>query len=58
MPSTTASWAPDCNVTRSAAEGFSLSEAQENALLGAIGEIERGDFTTLGELLASLPQRR
>jgi hypothetical protein len=43
-------------VTRGADESFALSEAQENALLGSIAEIERGDFVTLEELLASLPK--
>ena len=43
-------------VTRGADESFSLSEAQENALLGSIGEIERGEYVTLEELLASLPK--
>jgi hypothetical protein len=42
-------------VTRGADESYSLSEAQESALLASIGEIERGDFVTLEELLASLP---
>ena len=43
-------------VTRGADESFSLSEAQENALLASIGEIERGEYVTLEELLASLPK--
>ncbi len=43
-------------VTRGADESYSLSEAQESALLASIGEIERGDFVTLEELLASLPK--
>ena len=43
-------------VTRGADESFSLSEAQENALLASIAEIERGEYVTLEELLASLPQ--
>ncbi len=43
-------------VTRGADESFSLSEAQENALLASIEEIERGAYVTLEELLASLPQ--
>ena len=41
-------------VTRGADESYSLSEAQEVALLASISEIERGDFVTLEELLASL----
>lgn len=43
-------------VTRGADENYSLSEAQELALLASIDEIERGDFVTLEELLASLPK--
>jgi predicted transcriptional regulator len=43
-------------VTRGADEGFSLSESQENALLASLAEIERGEFVTLEELLASLPK--
>ena len=38
-------------------ESFALSEAQENALLGSIAEIERGDFIALEELLSALPRR-
>ncbi len=44
-------------VTRGADESFSLSESQENELLSSIAEIERGEYVTLEELLASLPQR-
>lgn len=36
-------------------EGFSLTEAQENELLAAMAEIERGEYVTLEELLQSLP---
>ena len=43
-------------VTRGADESFSLSEAQENALLVSIAEIERGDYVTLEDLLASFPK--
>ena len=43
-------------VTRGADESFSLSESQENELLSSIAEIERGEYVTLEELLASLPQ--
>jgi len=43
-------------VTRGADEGFALSEAQESALLASLAEIERGEFVTLEELLASLPK--
>lgn len=42
---------------RGAAAGFSLSEAQGNELLEAIVEIERGEFETLDELLASFRDR-
>ncbi len=41
-------------VTRGADESFSLSEAQENALIASIAEIERGEYVTLEELLESL----
>jgi len=44
-------------VSQGADESFSLSEAQEKALLASIAEIERGEFVTLKALLASLPQR-
>ncbi len=44
-------------LSRGGAESFSLSEAQENELLEAIAEIERGEFETLDELLASLPKK-
>jgi hypothetical protein len=43
-------------VTRGADESFSLSEAQENALLDSIAQIERGEFVTLEQLLTSLPK--
>jgi predicted transcriptional regulator len=43
-------------VTRGADEGFSLTEAQEDALLESLAEIERGEFVTLEGLLASLPK--
>lgn len=43
-------------VTRGAAESFSLSEAQENALPASIAEMERGEYVTLEKLLASLPK--
>ena len=42
-------------VTRGADESFSLSEAQENELLAAMAEIERGEFVSLNDLLKSLP---
>jgi predicted transcriptional regulator len=43
-------------VTRGADEGFALGEAQEAALLASLAEIERGEFVTLEELLATLPR--
>ena len=43
-------------VTRGADESFSLTEAQENELLAAMAEIERGEYVTLEELLQSLPK--
>ena len=43
-------------VTRGADEVFSLTEAQENELLAAMAEIERGEYVTLEELLQSLPK--
>ena len=45
-------------VTRGADESFALTEEQENELLGAMAEIERGDSVSLGELLQSLPTSR
>jgi hypothetical protein len=44
-------------VTRGADEGLTLTSAQENALLESIAQVERGEFVSLGELLASLPTR-
>jgi hypothetical protein len=44
-------------VTRGADEGFTLTSAQEDALLESIAQVERGEFVSLGELLASLPTR-
>jgi hypothetical protein len=41
-------------VTRGADESFLLTEAQENKLLAAMAEIERGEYLTLDELLQSL----
>ena len=37
-------------VTRGADESFSLTETQENELLAAMAEIERGEYVTLEEL--------
>lgn len=42
-------------VTRGADENFLLTEAQENEMLAAMAEIERGEYETLVELLQSLP---
>lgn len=44
-------------VTRGADEGFLLTSEQEDELLAAISEIERGETVSLEELLASLPTR-
>jgi hypothetical protein len=44
-------------VTRGADESFSLTEAQENDLLEAMAEIERGEYVSLEELLQSLPKQ-
>jgi len=41
-------------LARGADEPFALSEQQENELLAAMEEIERGDFVSLDELLESL----
>jgi hypothetical protein len=41
-------------LARGADEPFTLSEQQENELLAAMEEIERGDFVTVDELLESL----
>ncbi len=43
-------------VTRGADESFSLTKAQENELLAAMAEIDRGEYVTLEELLQSLPK--
>lgn len=43
-------------VARGADEGFVLTEAQEDELLAAMAEIERGEYVTLEELLQSLPK--
>jgi predicted transcriptional regulator len=43
-------------VTVGADDKFSLTEAQENELLAAMAEIERGECVTLEELLESLPR--
>ena len=43
-------------VVRDADGSFSLSVAQEEELLAAMAEIQRGEFITLEQLLAELPQ--
>ena len=43
-------------VARGADEPFSLSAEQQEELLAAIAAIERGEFVTLEQLLAELPQ--
>jgi hypothetical protein len=43
-------------VARGADESFVLSEAQEDELLSAMAEIDRGEYVTLEELLQSLPK--
>lgn len=45
-------------VTRGADEGIALTEAQEDALLASLAEIERGQCVSLEELIASLPTQR
>ncbi|MDR2156056.1 MAG: hypothetical protein LBE78_13710 [Burkholderiaceae bacterium] len=44
-------------VMRGPDESFSLTESQENELLDAMAEIERGEFLSLDEMLNSLPTR-
>ena len=44
-------------LSRGASERFALTERQENELLEAMAEIERGDFVTLEDLVASLPKQ-
>jgi hypothetical protein len=43
-------------VARGADEPFALSTADEEELLAAIEEIERGEFVTLEQLLETLPK--
>jgi hypothetical protein len=45
-------------LSRGVEESFTLSSTQEDELLAAMAEIERGDFVGLEELLASLPKPR
>lgn len=44
-------------VSRGADEGFSLTVEQEDDLLAAMAEIERGDFVSLEQVLSTLPTR-
>lgn len=43
-------------IARGADESFTLSAAQEEELLAAMAEIQRGEFVTLEQLLAERPQ--
>ena len=43
-------------ITRGADENFTLTDAQENALLAAMAEIDRGAYLTLEDLFQSLPK--
>jgi hypothetical protein len=43
-------------VSRGADEPFALSASDEDELLAAIAEIERGEFVSVEELLGSLPK--
>ena len=43
-------------VSRGADEPFTLSASDEDELLAAIAEIERGEFISVEELLESLPK--
>ena len=43
-------------VARGADEPFTLSAADEDELLAAIAEIERGEFISVEQLLESLPK--
>jgi hypothetical protein len=42
-------------LARGADEPFHLTTSEEDELLAAMAEIERGDFVTLEQLLESLP---
>lgn len=41
---------------RVADESFAVTDAQEDGLLAAIAEIERGEYVTLENILQSLPR--
>ena len=43
-------------LARGADEPFQLTEPEEQELLAAMAEIERGEYVTLDQLLASLPR--
>ena len=43
-------------LARGADEGFQLTREEEDELLSAMAEIERGEFISLEELLRSLPK--
>jgi hypothetical protein len=43
-------------LARGADEAFELSPEDEDELLAAISEIERGEYITLGDLLRELPR--
>ncbi|MDR6853907.1 hypothetical protein [Variovorax guangxiensis] len=44
-------------VSRGADESFSLTTSQEDELIAAMAEIERGEYVSLENLLKSLPPR-
>jgi hypothetical protein len=44
-------------VSRGADESFSLTTSQEDDLIAAMAEIERGEYVSLEDLLKSLPPR-
>lgn len=43
-------------LARGADEPFRLSSSEEDELIAAMAEIERGEFVTLDQLLESLPK--
>ncbi len=45
-------------LTRGAGEAFTLTAEQEDELLAAMAEIDRGEYLTLQELMDSLPKRK
>jgi hypothetical protein len=44
-------------IARGADESFSLTAEQEDELLAAMAEIDRGEYLTLEDLLQSLPKQ-